>query len=57
MQQFTDALLEMEAEKSIWSVNEKALFEANAKMKIQNDEILKLSEDLLEVLSGIEVIP
>ncbi|CAL9151481.1 unnamed protein product [Musa hybrid cultivar] len=46
--QFTDALLEMEAEKSIWSVNEKALFEANAKMKIQNDEILKLSEDLLE---------
>lgn len=57
MQQFTDALLEMEAEKSLWSVNEKALFEANAKMKIQNDEILKLSEDLLEVLSGIEVIP
>ncbi|URD98473.1 KISc [Musa troglodytarum] len=46
--QFTDALLEMEAEKSIWSVKEKALFEANAKMKIQNDEILKLSEDLLE---------
>ncbi|CAL9049847.1 kinesin-like protein KIN-7I isoform X1 [Musa acuminata AAA Group] len=46
--QFTDALLEMEAEKSIWSVNKKALFEANAKMKIQNDEILKLSEDLLE---------
>ncbi|KAJ8485346.1 hypothetical protein OPV22_017831 [Ensete ventricosum] len=46
--QFTDALLEMEAEKSIWSVKEKALFEANAKMKRQNDEILVLSEDLLE---------
>lgn len=49
-QQFADALLEMEAEKSIWSSKERALLEASEKLKIQNNLMQKLSENLLEVL-------
>lgn len=51
MQQFAAALLEMEAEKSIWSSKEKAFLEVNEKLVVQTDEIQKLSENLLEVLS------
>ncbi|XP_042409385.1 kinesin-like protein KIN-7I isoform X2 [Zingiber officinale] len=46
--QFADALLEMEAEKSIWSSKEKALLDASEKLKMQNNLTQKLSENLLE---------
>ncbi|KAG6498186.1 hypothetical protein ZIOFF_046098 [Zingiber officinale] len=39
--------LEMEAEKSIWSSKEKAFLEASEKLKIQNNLMQKLSENLL----------
>lgn len=49
MQQLTDALLEVEAEKSTRSAKEKAFTESNERLKISNDEIFKLSEDLSKV--------
>ncbi|KAG1326558.1 kinesin-like protein KIN-7I [Cocos nucifera] len=48
-QQLTDALLEVEAEKSTWSAKERAFTEANGRLKISNDEIFKLSEDLSKI--------
>lgn len=55
MQQLTDALLEVEAEKSTWSAKEKAFMEANERLKISNDEIFKLSEDLSKVFLYMSV--
>ncbi|XP_038982375.1 kinesin-like protein KIN-7I isoform X2 [Phoenix dactylifera] len=52
--QLTDALLEVEAEKSTWSAKEKAFTEANERLKISNDEIFKLSEKLSKVKHELE---
>ncbi|XP_072952929.1 kinesin-like protein KIN-7I isoform X2 [Typha angustifolia] len=52
--QLTDALLEVEAEKSMWSAKEKAFIEANDRVKISNNEIHRLSEDLSEVRHELE---
>lgn len=47
--QLTDALLEVEAEKSLWSAKEKAYVESNGRLKISNEEVAQLCNDLLEV--------
>ncbi|XP_073010660.1 kinesin-like protein KIN-7I isoform X2 [Typha latifolia] len=52
--QLTDALLEVEAEKSMWLAKEKAFIEANDRVKISNNEIHRLSEDLSEVRHELE---
>ncbi|XP_020110350.1 kinesin-like protein KIN-7I isoform X2 [Ananas comosus] len=52
--QLTDALLEMEAEKSTWLTKEKAFIEANERVKISNNEICRLSEDLREARRELE---
>jgi hypothetical protein len=49
MQQLTDALLDMESEKSIWTAKEKAYLETNQRLNICLDENRKLSEDLIKV--------
>lgn len=55
MQQLTDALLEVEAKKSTWSAKEKAFAEANERLKISNNEIFRLSEDLSKVFLDMSV--
>ncbi|WOL06441.1 kinesin-like protein KIN-7I isoform X3 [Canna indica] len=52
--QFADALLEMEAEKSIWSAKEKAFVDADVKLKMQNDDMRKLSKNFLEAKHNLE---
>lgn len=52
--QLTDALLEVEAEKSTWPLKEKALSESNERVKMLDDEIFKISKDLLEVKCQLE---
>ncbi|RWR91208.1 kinesin-like protein KIN-7O isoform X1 [Cinnamomum micranthum f. kanehirae] len=48
--QLTDALLELEEERAVWSSKEKASVESIAeKVKMSNTEIALLSKDLLEV--------
>ncbi|XP_021308138.1 kinesin-like protein KIN-7I isoform X2 [Sorghum bicolor] len=47
--QFTDALLDMESERSIWTAKEKEYLEANHRLNICLDENHKLSEDLIKV--------
>ncbi|CAD6219253.1 unnamed protein product [Miscanthus lutarioriparius] len=47
--QLTDALLDMESERSIWTAKEKEYLEANHRLNICLDENLKLSEDLIKV--------
>jgi hypothetical protein len=49
MQQLTDALLDMESERSIWTAKEKEYVEANHRLNICLDENHKLSEDLMKV--------
>jgi hypothetical protein len=49
MQQLTDALLDMESERSIWTAKEKEYVEANHRLNICLDENRKLSEDLMKV--------
>lgn len=56
IQQLTDALLEVEAEKSTWPLKEKALSESNERVKMLDDEIFKISKDLLEVLLSLFVL-
>lgn len=51
MQQLTDALLELEEERAVWSSKEKASVDSIAeKVKMSNTEIALLSKDLSEVL-------
>uniref|UniRef100_K3ZQ54 Kinesin motor domain-containing protein n=1 Tax=Setaria italica TaxID=4555 RepID=K3ZQ54_SETIT len=47
--QLTDALLDMESEKSIWTAKERAYLETNQRLNICLDENRKLSEDLIKV--------
>lgn len=47
--QLTDALLDMESERSIWKAKEKESLEANHRLNICLDENHKLSEDLIKV--------
>ncbi|KAG8056785.1 hypothetical protein GUJ93_ZPchr0002g24058, partial [Zizania palustris] len=47
--QLTDALLEMESERSIWIAKEKAYLEAKQKLDICDNNNCKLSEDLIMV--------
>jgi len=57
MQQLTDALLDMESERSIWTAKEKEYLEANHRLNICLDENHKLSEDLIKVpLIGLHVL-
>lgn len=57
MQQLTDALLDMESERSVWIAKEKEYLEANRKLNICLDENCKLSEDLIKVpLIGLHVL-
>jgi hypothetical protein len=57
MQQLTDALLDMESERSIWTAKEKEYLEANHRLNICLDENRKLSEDLIKVpLIGLHVL-
>ncbi|CAN6204482.1 unnamed protein product [Urochloa humidicola] len=46
--QLTDALLDMESERSIWTAKEKGYLEANQRLNICLDENRKLSEDLIK---------
>ncbi|XP_066341639.1 kinesin-like protein KIN-7I [Miscanthus floridulus] len=46
--QLTDALLDMESERSIWTAKEKEYLEANHILNICLDENHKLSEDLIK---------
>ncbi|CAN6217692.1 unnamed protein product [Urochloa humidicola] len=48
--QLTDALLDMESERSIWTAKEKEYLEANQKLNICLDENRRLSEDLIKEL-------
>nr|CAB3453403.1 unnamed protein product [Digitaria exilis] len=47
--QLTDALLDMESERSIWTAKEKEYLEANQRLNKCLDENHKLSEDLIKV--------
>ncbi|RLN34346.1 centromere-associated protein E isoform X1 [Panicum miliaceum] len=47
--QLTDALLDMESERSIWTAKEKEYLEANQRLNTCLDENRKLSEDLIKV--------
>ncbi|KAF8657730.1 hypothetical protein HU200_059889 [Digitaria exilis] len=47
--QLTDALLDMESERSIWTAKEKEYLEANQRLNKCLDENHKLSEDLVKV--------
>ncbi|CAN6166983.1 unnamed protein product [Urochloa humidicola] len=48
--QLTDALLDIESERSIWTAKEKEYLEANQKLNIYLDENRRLSEDLIKEL-------
>ena len=49
MQQLTDALLDMESERSIWTAKEKEYLDVNQRLNTCLDENHKLSEDLIKV--------
>jgi centromeric protein E len=49
MQQLTDALLDMESERSIWAAKKKEYLEASQRLNTCLDENRKLSEDLIKV--------
>ncbi|XP_020396532.1 kinesin-like protein KIN-7I isoform X4 [Zea mays] len=51
--QLTDALLDMESERSIWTAKEKEYVEANHRLNICLDENHKLSEDLMKVMQEL----
>ncbi|XP_062200040.1 kinesin-like protein KIN-7I isoform X5 [Phragmites australis] len=47
--QLTDALLDMESARSMWTAKEKEYLEANQRLNICQEENCKLSEDLIQV--------
>ncbi|KAJ1289705.1 hypothetical protein BS78_02G185200 [Paspalum vaginatum] len=52
--QLTDALLNMESERSIWTAKEKGYLEANQRLNVCLDENRRLSEDLIKVRQELE---